>query len=339
VAAPSTGAGDADLTDDLCADLEAASQGWNAGGPTGAMLTSTRAFLARASEDEAVLRVVAARLSTADSGAAAWMAVSCGTAVERGASAELSGPAVFELLRDWLPRLPRDVGPESSSESSPEQTTRLALFRYLCQAAVSHLSRLPALRETLSQDAPLLERLGELEGFSPGAVWVREALLKTSGALILLHPTSGSGLRLIYSNVSNCFHLFSLLQTAVGTSLPGGREPDAAIARVARGRSNEAVTDEAWWHYGSAQSKKADLATSIWGEGMVSEIPRVDGVPVILAWPPQLQSRSWDAGFLGPHLEALPAEVLVERALTDVESQEWLTRLGVLPRKPWWRFW
>lgn len=328
------------MTDNLCANLEAAAQGWNAGGPTGAMLTSTRAFLSRAAEDETILREVASRLSTADSGAAAWMAVSCATATERGASAEFSGPAVFDLLRDWLPRLPRvEADSDSWPDPTPEQAALLALFRYVCQATVSHLARLPALREAQALDAPLLERLHELQGYSHGATWVREALLKTSGALMFLHPPSATGLRLIYSNVSNCFHLFSLLQTAVGTSIPGGRTPDEAIARAARGKSTDAVTDEAWWHYGSFHSKKAELATSIWGEGLVREIPRVEGVPVILAWPPLLQSRSWDAGFLGPHLEALPADVLVERPLTEEECQQWMTRLGLSSRKKWWKPW
>jgi hypothetical protein len=324
----------------LCADLEAAAQGWNAGGPTGAMLTTTRAFLARAAEDDSILREVASRLCTADSGAAAWMAVSCATAAERGASAEFSGPAVFDLLRDWLPRLPRvDAETDAWPDPTPEEASLLALFRYLCQATVSHLARLPALREAHAKDGPLLERLGELQGYSHGAAWVREALLKTSGTLVLLHPPSGTGLRLIYSNVSNCFHLFSLMQSAVGKSLPGGRTPDEAIARAAHGKSTDPVTDEAWWHYGNALSKKAELATSIWGEGMVSEIPRVDGVPVILAWPPLLESRSWDAGFMNPHLEALPADVLVERPLTTEESQEWLARLGVDARRKWWKLW
>ncbi len=109
----------------------------------------------------------------------------------------------------------------------------------------------------------MLERLSELGGWSHGALWVREALLKTSGALILLHPPGGTGLRLWYSNVSNNFHLFSLLQTAVGTAIPGGRVADDTIALVARGKSADRISDQAWWHYGSANSSRADLQSSI----------------------------------------------------------------------------
>jgi hypothetical protein len=130
--------------------------------------------------------------------------------------------------------------------------------------------------------------------------------------------------------------LFSLLQTAIGTSIAGGRAPDAAIARAARGKSNEVPRDEAWWHYGTALSKKADTATSIWGEGLVREIPRVDGVPVIIAWDPILEARTWDAAFLGPHLDAMPADAEIESILTSEEIKAWLKGLRIKPRRSWW---
>jgi hypothetical protein len=325
------------MTRDLCEALTASSRGWTGDSPTGAMLTSTRAFLTGAAENPDLLGEVAASLNEIEPGAAAWIAVTCGTAVERGAPAELSGPAVFALLRSWLPKFPvvsEDAG--SPPEVTMEQTALLPPFQYLCQATVTHLARLPAQRESMGQDMRLLERLAEIPAH--GAVWVREALLKSSGTLVFLHPSSRAGLRLRYTNVSNCFHLFSLLQTAIGTGIPGGCAPDATIARVARGKSTEEVNDEAWWHYGTAASNQASIAASIWGEGLVREIPLVEGERVILAWPPLLQSRSWDAGFLGPHLEAMPADAVIESPLTAAESAAWVKRLDLAPRKKWWRF-
>jgi hypothetical protein len=207
---------------------------------------------------------------------------------------------------------------------TPDQAMLLARFQFLCQSAVTHLARLSELRTTLGQDAPLLERLDELRACSPGAWWVHEALLKSSGMLVLLHPPSGTGLRLRYANVSNCFHLFSLLQTAVRTRIPGGLD--------------DASGDVAWWHYGSPSSPKASLDTLIPGEGLVRELPRVDGEQVMLLWPPILRGSAWDSGFLGPHLEAMPADASVERMLTAEESQAWLEKLGLTRRaRPWWR--
>jgi hypothetical protein len=88
-------------------------------------------------------------------------------------------------------------------------------------------------------------------------------------------------------------------------------------------------------------SPRPELTASIWGEGAVRDIPRVEGEQVMLLWPPILANRTWDTAFLGPHLEAMPASATVERMLTAEESKAWLEKLGVGQprRRPWWRFW
>lgn len=313
-------------------ELAAASRNWAGEMPSGAMLSTTRAFLSVAAKDESVVREAAASLSKLDPGSAAWIAVALGTLVERGVSAELSGPAVLQYLGSLLPRLP-------TAAPTPEQAPLLAQFQYFCQAVVAHLARLPTERAAMGQDAALIESLDEIGGYSHGALWVREALLKTSGTLVLLHVESGTGLRLWYKNVSNNFHLLSLLQTAVGTSLPGGRVADDTIALMARGKASESITDEAWWHYGDATSPKSNPMASIWGELLVRDIPRVNGEQVIVLWPPILAKRTWHAGFLAPHLDAMPADAGVERALTPDECKVWLETLGIgRKRKRWWPF-
>ena len=324
---------------DVIEALAAASRPWIGDSPTGAMQGAMRAFIAAATSDDALLRAAAATLGKHEPGSIAFIAVAFGSLVERGASAEITGPAVFEELRSWLPRLPKRGGDDARPVPTPEQAMLLARFQFLCQSAVTHLARLPARREALSQDRALLERLDELREFSYGAWWVHEALLKTSGTLVVLHPPGATGLRLRFNNVSSCFHLFSLIQTAVGTSIPGGRTPDETIARVARGKSSEAITDEAWWLYGSARSSTADESAAIAGESCVSEIPRVEGEPVLLLWPSVRQAPSWDSGLFGPHLEAMPADASVERMLTPDETRAWLEKLGVgRQRKRWWPF-
>lgn len=319
--------------------MAAASRDWIGDTATGAMLSATRSFLSAAAKDESVREEAAASLSAQSPGAVAWISVTLGTLVEDGASAQVSGGAVLDALRSWLPFFPAISSDEEPPPiPTPDQSIRLAQFQFLCQSAVTHLARLPALRETLGHDVSLIGRLVELGGYSHGAWWVREALLKTSGTLVLLHPPREMGLRLNFTNVSHCFHLFSLLQTAVGLRIPGGRVPDEAIAWVARGKSTEPVSDDAWWHYGNATSPKADISASIWGEGLVREIPRVNGEQVILLWPPILQGRTWDAGFLGPHLDAMPADAAVAGVLTPEEAQAWLESLGIRrERKSWWR--
>ena len=303
------------------------------------MLKATRAFLTRVQTDTTALREAAECMRHAEPGAAAWIAVACGTAVENGAPADITGKPVFDLMRNWLPKFPQfGDDPEALPALSPEQRALLPLFRYLSQAVVTHLARLPAQREAMGREAALLDRLGELQSLSHGAVWVREALLKRSGTLVFLQPTQNFGARIAYENVSNCFHLFSLLQTALGTFVPEGRVPDPLIARVARGKSNDAIQDEAWWHYGHALSNKAEIAAMIPGEMLVRDIPRIDDTTVILAWPTILKSRTWDGAFLGPHLDAMPADARIESAISLEETHAWFKRLKI-GDEPWWKFW
>jgi hypothetical protein len=315
----------------LLTSLATASRDWIGDSPTGAMLSAMRAFLS-AAKDEALLREAAESLDGLEQGSAAFVAVAMGSAVERGASAQIAGPALIDTIRSWLPLLPvTDDEKESYPTPTPDQAMSLARLQFLCQSAVTHLALLPDLRAELARDSALLERLDELAGYTPGARWLHEALVKSSGTLVVLHPQSGTGARLRFTHVSNCFHLFSLLQTAVGARIPGGRDRTGPVTQG----------DEAWWHYGNPNARKPSLGASIWGEGLVSEIPRVDGVHVMLLWQQVLERRTWDAGFFTPHLEAMPADVTLEGLLSPEEGKRWLARLGVEPEavKAWWRFW
>jgi hypothetical protein len=273
--------------------------------------------------------------------------VMLGTAIERGADAQLATPALAQFYLSWLPQLPvpgmpdddnEDAGPHFP-EPTPEQAAILAALPRISQSLVSHLARMPEERERLAADAALIERLGVLGSYSHGATWMREILVRTSGSLIVLHPPSGAGLQLRYENIATCFHLFSLVQAAIGTRLPGGRTPDPAIIAAATGQSDDRVSDEAWWHYGDPRSNTADLNASIWGEALVRSIPAIDGSQVMLLWPPRLQSRSWSSGFFGPHLEALQVGVTVENELAPQRCQTWFKTLGIktaAPRRTWW---
>jgi hypothetical protein len=313
------------MTDDRLESLLRASRAHRGGPPGDALARASQEFLGAG--DPSLLGGAAAALADLPAGGAAWVAVVCGAAVERGASAELAGPAILDLLRAWTARLDGGAG-----AASPERGAIVDAFNQLCQAAVCHLAGMPARREAMAGDELLLARLEALEdldGCSHGAMWIRSALMRASGALVVLHPPSATGFKLRYTNVAWCFHLFSLIQTALGERVPGGRRPDPLVARAARGDSDEDVHDTAWWHYGAPGSPTPEIAASIWGESSVRTIPVVDGVQVILLWPPILGSRGWNGGFFGPHLEALPADLVVEQELPRAECNAWLERLGV----------
>ena len=292
----------------------------------------TGEFLARAREDAALVTTATGSLTSLPPAGAAWLAVVIGAAVENGTSAELTTSAVVDLLVSWLAKLPVVEPDDEESmddwEPTPEQAELLEAFPELGQSVVAHLARMPERRAELARDEALLDRLESLEGLSNGIGWVREALIRSSGTLIILYPPSGKGFRLRYQNVGLCFHLFSLLQAAIGKRIPGGRAPDPAVAAAARGQASDDVTDEAWWHYGDPGWQTAELNGSIWGEALVSTIPLINGVPVVLLWPAILESRSWSTNF-GPHLAALPADLVVEEELSPEASRAWLQAVGL----------
>lgn len=296
------------------------------------LVQSTRSFLAHANAEPDALRQLAATARELPPPGAAWVALTLGTAIEQGARPEIAGPTLLEHFRHWmstLPHVPPGEDDDPIPEPTPEQAALLESFPEICTAVVAHLARMPDTRRALASDDAFIARLEELESYGWGATWVREALLRTSGTLVVLHPPSGKGLRLRYENVHHCFHLFSLIQTAIGTRIPGGKEPDPNVAGAARGHSDQSVSDAAWWHFGDPRSPTAEIGASIWGEAPARSIPFVDDVQVILLWPTLLGSRSWDSGFFNPHLAALPADAFVESELTAEQVRSWFDKLGI----------
>lgn len=328
------------MTDTILEKLLDESRRYTGGEPTAVLRKASSEFLSRADSDPTILITAANALPTVSPPGAGWLALVLGTAVERGTDPASTMPGLLQFLRSCLPKLPviettqDDDGEETElyPEPTPDQATLLEALRPVGQGLVAHLARLPAERLKLAGDYELMKRLEELAGYSPGVNWVREALLRKSGTLMVLHPPSGSGFKLRYENIARNFHLFSLLQAAVGTRIPGGREPDPKIVAAAHGETEDEVYDQAWWHYGDPRSKTPELGKSIWGEGQLTEIPVIDGSRVMLLWPLLLQSRTWTEGFFGPHLQAMPASVVIEEELSRENAQEWLKTLGICPR-------
>jgi hypothetical protein len=281
----------------------------------------TSEFLAECRDDPALASQAANALPDLGPAGAAWIAICLGTLVERGSDPILTCQELLRTMESWLPRL-----------ASPDDPA-IRAFPMLCQAVVAHLARMPALRQELAADINLMRRIDDACEFSHGAQWVRETILRVSGTLIVVHPTSRTGYRLIYSNVATCFHLFSLIQTTLGVLVPGGRVPSQLISDGARGRAGpeamQKLHDEAWWHYGDPSSPTPNLKMSIWGEAMVCSLPRVENELVILLWPCLMHSRGWNAGFYGPQIDATRPDMTIERSLTPVECDAWITRLGL----------
>ena len=329
-----------------------------------ALLQACNQFYVQAPQDPELLEAAARALPELPASAASWLAIALGGVAENSGTAAQSVDAVLGLFQDWVGRLPVVVEedkvppPRSTSNTllrklmaalrgvlgaclpgaavvggaakpSAEQAELIGALPRLCQSVVTHLARLPATRARLQNDDALVERLAAVGHWSFGLAWVEEALRRRSGYVTLLHVPTQRGLRMRYENISTCFHLFSLLQIAIGEDLPGGRVADAEVARVARGEDYVEVRDQAWWHFGSPRCKTPELMGSIWGETSPVAIPAVNGEQIILLWPPIFQSKTWSSGFFGGHLQALPAQVVIEETLSPEVCRQWLSTLGI----------
>ena len=278
---------------------------------------------------------------TSPSGAgliALWL----GASVEHGADPL---PQIQPLLDCFL-RFTRQVKTEDGEVIEDGTDEELAFgLELVGQGFVAHLSRAPEGLRAVQANAEAVAELERVESYSLGPMWVLELIRKVSGELIVLHGEQPVGAKVEYRNISNCFHLFTLLQAALKKAMPGARKITANVLAVAHGRRLAECRDEAWWHYGQPVSRSPDLMTSVYGEESPQQIGSIDGQQVMLLWPPIVRHRAWNAGFFGPALKAAPAAVELIKILSPEEVITWRQRIGLptvpttAARKPWWMFW
>ncbi|MCC9600895.1 hypothetical protein LOC67_09980 [Stieleria sp. JC731] len=273
---------------------------------------------------------------------AGFLAVYFGAAVESGADPDVTGPSIVNAMLRFASSVdvPGDDACDDDDEDfDPATVTGLEL---LGQGLVAHVSRSPNMLQRLSHDPTTIAELERVEHISPGPGWVLELLRKRSGELLVIHVQHRRGFQVAYENLSNCFHLFTLLQAALQNyRFPETQTVPRSLLNVAKGMTFEDQSDTAWWHYGVGTYPEADFGGTIWGEANPESIPEVDGRQVVLLWPPVLQSRSWGTGFFGPFLQAAPPNVKVLEELDSDEVQRWCDRLNLpwVKPKPRWKFW
>lgn len=259
---------------------------------------------------------------------ASWLAILMGTAVDEGADPTPSAEAQIKLLRAWLDQLPLvDPYSEALPKLTATQKTLTEALGYLCQSLVAHLAKLPERRQSLADDIDFLNQLGNAACFNHAPLWLLTLLERRSGTLVIFHGAARRGMRLRYENVGNCFHLFSLIQAAVGTKLPDGQEPDEEVAMAARGLIESDAGDQAWWHYGNPTAQKPLESATIQGDTYAHRLPQIDGEKTILLWPPQFGDRFWGAEYFEPLLEPAPPKVTIEKIFDDKENEAWAAKI------------
>lgn len=251
-----------------------------------------------------------------------------GSSVEAGADPEV---VVDEYMQSFLEITKRiKTLPQDSEVPDVPLSENLEVgVEYLGQGLVAHIARCPDKRESYSQNSEMMTELSRVSHLSVGAYWVETLLAKRSGELVVIHAEELKGAHVRFKNISNCFHLFTLLQAALQNRMPGAKSVDPDVLSVAIGEQHFDVNDSAWWHFGQPESSEPDIIASVFGEASPDSIGEVDGVRIMLLWSPILQDRSWDGGFFQPSLMAAPASVDLIEELDESEVQAWHEKLGL----------
>jgi hypothetical protein len=264
---------------------------------------------------------------------AGLLAVWFGSGVENGADPDATTIPILRTMIQWTQKI--ITAPEDSEKDDPEPDEEILTgVQFLGQALVAHLGHSRPLRDKVAAKPDVLKEFERVSHLAVGATWVAELLLQQSGELLVLHGEHPIGVRVRYENLTNCFHLFTLIQGELAAIMPDAETPQPDVLAVARGESFDKVHDVAWWHFGPGNCSKADAKSSVWGEARLDSIPSIDGVQVMILWPKVLESRGWSGTFFGPYLQASPPSVSLQNQLSDDEVAEWRERIGLLGGTP-----
>lgn len=259
---------------------------------------------------------------------AGLLAVWFGSGVENGAAPDATMLPILRTMIRWTQQIM--TAPDDSERDDPEPDEEVVTgVQFLGQALVAHLGHSRTLRDQVLAKSDVLKEFERVAHLAVGATWVAELLRQQSGDLVVLHGEQPVGVLVRFENLSNCFHLFTLLQGELAEIMPGAGEPNADVIAVAKGEMFEDVNDSAWWHFGPGDCPKPDLSASVWGEAMPDTIPVIDGQRVLILWSPLLQGRGWGGGFFGPYLQASPPGVTMQRQLSTEEVAQWRNKIGL----------
>lgn len=290
-------------------------------------------FVNAAINDDSLLKEAVDILPQLPYEAAAILAVLIGAVTENNQKVAIASLGIVSLFLNWLNKLPTPLIKEDEEVELPaldsEQQDIVENLPNLCRSLVSHLARDPKQRQRFSTEENR-SRVSNLLDYSSALHWVLELIERQSGEILLLNPTKIEGYVVRYTNVGNCFQLFSLIQHQLGDQIHAAYTPNEDIAEAARGDcETDNISDEAWWHYGDCHSPEPNIVASIWGEADVASIPECQGHKIILLWPKQIGSRKWDSSFFGVPLQMAPASVELIRKLSTQQTKNWLNDLGV----------
>lgn len=212
---------------------------------------------------------------------------------------------------------------------------------------VAVLSRDRDVLQGAQRNTGLVELVNELD-----ISFVRMLLcLLIEETLLVLHPETVKGFRVLIDGVADNFQLHTLLADALVTEggflrtkgpkwgLPGKR-PSPAVVATMRGDGPQSIAESStgvWNLYNwTALDNEGRLPVGmntkhwIWNEGIPADILPFEGQRIILLGPPEYH-RGWNTARPIP---ALKATVAVQEVLEEPEIHMWMNRLASACRNP-----
>ena len=258
---------------------------------------------------DAMLRALAEPVAQSDCDRAGSIALIAGAIVERGGDPRAFPPAVFDALLEQLLRI-----------TAHDDELELPDGYYLLErAAMACLSRSLELRNTLPQKAKLraaIRRYSERYGFLGKMLAVLDG-----EPIIVLHPSTGRGFRLVIGGIPDNFTLHHQLLVALA-----GDRPEQIPGEVPASTGSVSSTWQLACWTGLLPDGGIDNAHYnrdwIWNEGVPEDITPFEGTRVVLIG--SGISRGWNAGLV---FAAMPPMLRREGLMEKAEVQALLGRI------------
>ena len=233
--------------------------------------------------------------------------------------------------------------PDSLWEEEPTLVKAWMGISMLSLGLMSRISSSRPLRELLRSADRIAERCFYLDSYCDTVGFVPHILnMVEEETVLLLSPATKNGVEVSLREIDSNNLFFTLLQfTLYHEHLlkPLGAQPFTYREVVERIARHEPVEEEEWpeqlyesgcfgyYTYPALQPDGSynEMGT-VWGEGTLYEVPKLDGRYVILLTKPNIQ-RSWGNAFVTSTHSRLQPEVKLIRRLSKEETEEWLEKI------------
>lgn len=213
-------------------------------------------------------------------------------------------------------------------------------------AVMSRISRSRSLRDRLRKEGYVSNLCRQMDPYFPNVGFVPSILdMAEEETALLLSPSTGIGVEVALQQIDSNFVFFTLVQFALhhadlleplGADGFTYHDELELLAKHEGGSNQKQVGDSACFGYYAypawQQDGQFDPMQSVWGEGTLYEVPKLDGRFVILLDKPTIK-RMWNNAFVQSTHSGLKPDVRVVRRLADEEAAAWIEKVREANKK------